>query len=158
MASASVGIDPRSLALVRIAAGLCAVADVFHRLFLGDARLLTDAFSKRGGLLSRGLANGQVSIYFTGGTLLWVRTLGFVHICCALCLALGVGRHWSGPATWLLQTSIVVRALHTSNGGDFVLLQLLLWVCLLPNAHDSLSLSAVEKRTYRGRARRRARP
>ena len=154
MASASVGIDPRSLALVRIAAGLCVVIDVVLRV-CGDARLLTDAFSKRGGLLTRGLASGQFSLYFAGGTLyfaastllLWVAPLALVHICCALCLALGVGRHWSGPATWLLHTSIVVRALHTSNGGDFVLLQLLLWVCLLPTAHDRLSLSASEKLT-----------
>ncbi|EOD08574.1 hypothetical protein EMIHUDRAFT_217281 [Emiliania huxleyi CCMP1516] len=128
---AAFGIDPRSLALFRSAVGLLVGLDVLLRVTVEDIRLLTDEMAPRSEARSM-LQTPSLSVYMLNGSRAFVLTVAAVHVLAACCLAAGWHARASAVVVWGLQVSVVDRLPVANNGGDLVLLALLLWACLLP--------------------------
>ena len=142
-------VDVRSLALVRVLLGVALVTDVVSRAFTGDVRLLTDAFSDRTNILERMDGSIAFSFYLGVGSAFWVRALALVHICAGAAFTVGWRTHMSGFILWVLTVSVGVRSPQANNGGDRVVLQLLLWTCLLP-CGETYTVDALLRR-WKGR-------
>mmetsp|Transcript_42390 Transcript_42390/g.133763 ORF Transcript_42390/g.133763 Transcript_42390/m.133763 type:complete len:612 (-) Transcript_42390:47-1882(-) len=128
---AAFGVDPRSLALFRSAVGLLVGLDVLLRVTVEDIRLLTDEMAPRSEARSM-LQTPALSVYMLNGSRAFVLTVAAVHMLAACYLAAGWHARASAVVVWGLQVSVVDRLPVANNGGDLVLLALLLWACLLP--------------------------
>ena len=137
-------VDPRSLAALRVSLGLCVLGDLWlNRSF--ELHHYTDAFISRGYFLKNYLNSGQLSVYMIGGSLTWVAIAFALHTAVAISMVLGLRTRTCAFLTWLFQCGIVLRSLPTSNGGDFVLLNLLLWMYLQPDVGKCFTLDRIAR-------------
>jgi len=129
-----IGLDPRSLALLRIGLGLAVAADAWIRS--GDVV----AHYADAGIVSRRdvldefafLHRWAVSLHLAGGSAPFEAVLlGFAGLA-GLALALGYRTRVAVLAAWFLTSSVQLRNLYIGAGYDALLRMLLLWGCFLP--------------------------
>ena len=136
----SFGIDPRSLALFRVAIALVLLSDLWLRIinigaFYTDSGILPRAaqieiFSGLPALLSVHMMNGTA----TGELLLFAVSIG-----AALALLVGYRTWMATFVSWVLLVSIHNRNPMVLQGGDVLLRVMLFWGLFLPlNARASL--------------------
>ncbi len=123
------GIDPRSLALFRIALAVLLLVDLSQRWDFLYADI-SDA-----GYFPRALA-GSTSPLFElhrlSGSPGFALALWWASLVAATALALGWHTRMATALAWWLTTSMQERNLLVSDGGDLILRALLLWGLLLP--------------------------
>jgi len=136
----SFGIDPRSLALFRIALALVLLSDLYLRI----ANL--GAFYTDQGVLPRvaqiELFNGLprlVSFHMMNGTWSIIAILFAIEVAAALALLVGYRTGLATFVSWILLVSLHNRNPMVLQGGDALMRLLLFWALFLPlNARASL--------------------
>lgn len=125
-------LDPRSLALGRMAMALVLLLDLF-----GRARHLTSFYSNDGLLPNHTVLwrpwSSHVFSPFTTASKPYEAALGFL-VCAAsyLLLLVGYRTKLAQIASWLCVLALHGRLQHIQNGGDVVLGLLALWTMFLP--------------------------
>ena len=126
------GIDPRTLALFRVAIALVLLYDLVGRVvdvraFYSDEGIVTVAQQQEvlfPWLWSLNFLNGSVGFQ----TAIFIFAFIF-----ATALLLGLGTRWVSVGCWVLAVSIHVRGSNSLvNGGDILLTSMLFWAMFLP--------------------------
>jgi len=126
------GIDLRTLALVRILAGVTVLATLLI-LFQDVAEFFTDdGIYPRSHWLRRSTNPYVVSVHVIRGEYWWQAFLFGVHGIFALMLMVGYKTRLASIVTWLLLLSLFHRTPPILHGGDTLLSLLLLWGALTP--------------------------
>lgn len=141
-----IGIDLRSLALLRVLLGLALLLNVgqalLHaELFYGDAGLLP-----RADLLAQGSSSGRLDLYLLGGQPLFVLAMLLLQLGAALLLALGLRSGLASALSFLLWVSLLNRNPLIVTPGDLLLAALLFWLIWLPSG-ARYSMDAALSRT-----------
>ena len=138
-------LDLRALALLRIGVGLLLLADLSIRA--PDLVVwLTDS-----GVLSRERSMGysspwRWSIYWLNGSALWAGTVMVLAALVAVMLTFGVRTRIASIASFILLLSLHNRNPMLLQGGDNLLLLLVLWGCFLPwGERASIDSAMVQK-------------
>lgn len=126
-----IGIDLRSLALLRILVGFCLLLSLLAAL--GDPR----AFYSDDGVLPRTAmiasdGDWRLSLYLINGQTLFVTTLLLVQLGLALMLMLGLRARGAAIGSFLLWISLLNRNPLLVDHGDVLLGALLFWLMFLP--------------------------
>ena len=126
------GIDSRSLALFRMAAGTLLLIDLSIRC--GD---LTAMYSDQGVLpiaaVRQQLAGTWYwSLHFLHGSSVFQAALFVVAAILAIALLFGFYTRIATIGSWIMLASIYTRAPYAVNGGDTLLVILLFWSMFLP--------------------------
>ena len=138
-----VGVDLRSLALLRIGVGTLGIVDLVQRA--ADLRAhYTDFGILPAALLSGYSIQSQWTLHgLVSGSAVAVAALFVLHGACYAALALGWRTRLAGLAAWLLLCSLQWRNPPLHHGGDVMLRLLLFFGLLLPwNARLSLDARA----------------
>lgn len=127
-----VAVDRRALAAMRVLVGVVLVVDLtlrtrFLRAFYTDAGLLPRATLRA---VRPGFAD--LSLHALSGSFWWQATLFAVLIGCGVAVAVGYRTRLAVVASFLLLASTQLRNTILLNGGDSLLLRLLLWGAFLP--------------------------
>ncbi|ELY80295.1 HTTM domain-containing protein [Natrinema pallidum] len=127
------GIDPRALAAFRIGLGLVVVLDLIVLRAPGLVTFYTDA-----GILPRSTLDelsptlARWSLYALSGSV-WVQALLLaVTGALTVCVLLGYRHRLAAIGSALLLTSLHARNPYLVNGGDTILISLLLFAAVLP--------------------------
>jgi len=131
-AESLLGVDARSLGLFRIAIGVVLLYDLIIRSFSLTAHYTDQGIVSRHAL--KGLSDNPLllSLNMLSGDPLWQWLLFFLAACFAVCLIIGYRSQWACFGCLVLMLSIHVRNPFVNNLGDWFLLHLLFWGCLLP--------------------------
>lgn len=123
-------VDVRALALMRMAFGVLVIVDAFARM--GDAR----AFYSDEGFLPRSEVTTSsfwgFRIYWLSGAPAWTTALLAATALVALLFAIGWQTRITNALTWLLFGGLHARNELVLQGGDALLLHMLLWSLMLP--------------------------
>ena len=140
------GVDARSLGLFRIALGSVLLFDLIVRSLSLNAHYTDQGIVSRHVL--KGLSDNPLllSLNMLSGDPLWQWLLFFLAACFAICLILGYRSQLACFGCLVLMLSIHVRNPFVNNLGDWFLLHLLFWGCLLPLG-ARFSIDARRRRT-----------
>jgi hypothetical protein len=119
------GLDPRSLALFRVALASLLLVDLVSRF-----RYL-DVTSTDRGVLPVRLVTGT-SLHALSGEYAFEVALLLLAALLALALLVGVATRWAALGSWLLLLSLLHRNPYLTDGGDVFASKLLLWSSFLP--------------------------
>ncbi|ELY82971.1 HTTM domain-containing protein [Natrinema gari] len=127
------GIDPRALAAFRISLGLVVVLDLLVLRAPGLVTFYTDAgILPRSALEELSPTLARWSLYALSGSV-WVQALLLaVTGALAVCVLLGYRHRLAAVGSALLLASLHARNPYLVNGGDTILISLLLFAALLP--------------------------
>ena len=127
------GIDTRSLALLRISLAGLVLVDLFQR-----AADLQSHYSDFGVLptwATKYILQYQPlhwSLHLFSGSWKWQALLFSIAGVAAICMLLGYRTRWATVITWILLASLHTRHPLVLNGGDHLLRMLLFWSMFLP--------------------------
>jgi hypothetical protein len=125
------GLDLRSLALFRIALGICLGADLIRRL-----GLIETFYSDQGPVIREAVFRfgdpWTISLHFMGGGWELQTFLVWVGIICAAGIITGYRTRLCTIVSWVLLCSLHARDPLILNEGDVLLRLLLFWAMLLP--------------------------
>ncbi|MEQ8785856.1 MAG: HTTM domain-containing protein [Pirellulaceae bacterium] len=124
------GIDPRSLALFRIAAALILFYDQCLRL--SDLEFFYTAASVAPVELVRGQMLWHWSLHFLDGSPLFQTALFALAMAFSFTLLVGYRTWLSTLFCWLLLASVQARVPLVGNGGDLLLRVMLIWGLFVP--------------------------
>lgn len=125
------GIDPRSLAAVRIGFGAILVVDLLFRA--GELRAsYTDSGAVPRALLDPWLTETIAPLHMLSGSFAWQATLFGIAGIAALCLLVGFQTRVAAVVSWLLLLSLQARNPLLLNFGDAILRVCILWALFLP--------------------------
>lgn len=125
------GIDPRSLAALRIGFGAILVVDLVFRA--GELRAAyTDAGAVPRALLDPWLTETIAPLHMLSGSFAWEATLFAIAGIAALCLLVGFQTRIAAVVSWLLLLSVQARNPLLLNFGDQILRVCMLWALFLP--------------------------
>jgi hypothetical protein len=124
------GIDPRSLALFRIAAALVLIFDLLQRLRDLDVFYVDDGIAPVE--LVRGDPLWHWSLHFLDGSPAFQAVLLALGIFFAVALLAGYRTRLATLCSWLLLASLHTRMPYVGNGGDLLLRLLLFWGMFVP--------------------------
>lgn len=137
-------IDLRSLAAVRIGAGVMLLWDLASR-----SRFLTQFYTDAGATprsLFADPSDRWRSLYFLVGSRAAVSTLFALHAVFAAMLALGLFTRLAILACVAFTWSLVNRNVHVMHGGDELLIWMMIWLLFLP-ADRVMSLDRLRRRS-----------
>ncbi|HZO17074.1 MAG TPA: HTTM domain-containing protein [Polyangiaceae bacterium] len=123
-------VDVRALALMRIAFGLLVIVDAFARM--GDARVF---YSDEGFLPRSDIALHSFwgfRLYLLSGAPAWTTALLAATVVVAFAFAIGWQTRVMNALTWMLLGSLHARNELVLQGGDTLLLNMLMWSLMLP--------------------------
>lgn len=125
-------LDLRSLALFRIAFGICLFVDVFYRLFYINDFYSDFGVLPRAALLEHFLGPWEYSVFLIAGQpeivfLLMTVTLGAIAM-----MTVGYRTRLATFVTWILVTSLQTRTQIVLHGGDDLIRVLLFWCQFVP--------------------------
>jgi hypothetical protein len=125
------GLDLRSVALLRIGIAVCLLIDLAGRASDLEAHY-TDA-----GLFPRNAAietadAWHISLHFANGQSIFQAILFAMAAFCAVCLLLGVKTRLAAIASWVFIVSLQNRNFIILNGADVLLRMSLFWSLFLP--------------------------
>ena len=125
-------VDPRSLALTRIAAALVVLVDLILRsssigAFYSDSGLLP-----RVALYERFPNSWFVSLHLMNGRTEIQALLFLITGIFAFAMLVGYRTRWTSFFTWLLVSSLNARNPYVAHGGDALLNMLLFWGMFVP--------------------------
>lgn len=139
-------LDLRSLALFRIAFGICLFVDVFYRLFYINDFYTDQGVLPRAALLEHFLSPWEYSIFFISGKaeiMFFLMTIALVAI---FMMTVGYRTRLAAFVTWILVTSLQTRAQIVLHGGDDLIRVLLFWCQFVPlSAEFSVDKSLATK-------------
>jgi hypothetical protein len=126
-----IGLDPRSIGLLRIGIAVCLLIDLGGRAADLEAHY-TDA-----GLLPRDAAietadAWHISLHFANGQYAYQAILFAMAALSALCLLVGVQTRLAAIASWVFIVSLQNRNFIILNGADVLLRMTLFWSLFLP--------------------------
>jgi vitamin K-dependent gamma-carboxylase-like protein len=125
------GIDPRSLAAVRIGFGAIIVIDLAFRA--GRLRAAyTDAGAVPRSMLDSWLTDTIAPFHLLSGDFGWEAALFAVAAIAGFCLLIGFHTRIAAVVSWLLLTSLQVRNPFLLNFGDHILRVTMFWALFLP--------------------------
>ncbi|MEK6249999.1 MAG: HTTM domain-containing protein, partial [Planctomycetales bacterium] len=141
------GIDPRSLAVIRIGLGAIVILDLWMR-----ARDLTAHYTNEG-ILPLGLVNSKsiLSLHVLSGEA-WVQMMLFVTTALfAFLMLIGYRTRLMTVICWFLMMSLQCRNPQIASGGDTFLRVMLFWSMFLPlgarySVDSALNLSFSKRR------------
>ncbi|WP_226479679.1 HTTM domain-containing protein [Natrinema amylolyticum] len=127
------GIDPRALGAFRIGLGLVILLDLLVLRAPGLGTFYTDAgILPRSALEELSPTLARWSLHALSGSV-WVQALLLtVTVVLAACLLVGYGHRLAAVGSALLLTSLHARNPYLVNGGDTILISLLVFAALLP--------------------------
>ena len=125
-------LDPRSLALGRIAIALVLLADLVIRACDLRAHYTDAGVLPLEPLLDQWLSGWRWSLHGVAGSAAFEAALFVVAGAAALGLLLGWRTRWVTVAAWLLTVSLQNRNPLVLTGADSLLRALVLWGCFLP--------------------------
>ena len=125
------GIDPRSLAAVRIGIGSIIVLDLAFRASRLRAAYTDDGAVPRA-MLDPWMTDTIAPLHLLSGDWRWEAALFAMAAVAAACLALGFRTRIAAVASWLLLVSLQVRNPFLLNFGDHILRVSLFWALFLP--------------------------
>lgn len=127
------GIDPRALGAFRIGLGLVIVFDLLFLRAPGLGTFYTDAgVFPRSALAETAPSLEQWSLYAVSGSI-WVQALLLgITVAVATCLLIGYRPRLAAVGSALLLASLHARNPYLVNGGDTILISLLLFAAFLP--------------------------
>jgi len=126
------GIDPRTLALFRVAIALVLLYDLVGRVvdvraFYSDEGIVTVAQQQEM------LLPWLWSLNFLNGSVGFQTAIFVIAFILATALLVGLGTRWVSVGCWVLAVSIHVRGSNSLvNGGDILLTSMLFWAMFLP--------------------------
>lgn len=125
------GIDPRSLALLRISVGLVILFDLVQRFRHGTA------FYSDAGVLPRrdamsGISQFRWSVLFANGTSEFINFVFVVGFLAAFAMILGWRTRIATAILWVIVLSLQARNAHLSSGADTLMRVTLFWAMFLP--------------------------
>jgi hypothetical protein len=127
------GIDPRALAAFRISLGLLVLVDLFVYRASGLVTFYSDAgVFPRSALQEVYPSFASLSLHAISGSPWLQITLFAVNGVVAFCLVFGYRSRLAALLTFVLLTSLHARNPHVINGGNMILLSLLLYGIALP--------------------------
>jgi hypothetical protein len=125
-------IDPRSLALFRIAIGLLLLADLLVRATDLTAMYTDDGMFPRAVIHHHFTSIWIWSFHFGSGTWAFQAVLFGIAAVLALALLVGFKTRWVVIGSWLMLMSVQNRVPPILYGGDHILRMLLFWAMFLP--------------------------
>ena len=125
-------LDLRSVALFRIALGLCVVADILTRIPQIDEFYTDRGVMPREAIFGAWHGTWAISIHFMSGQWLIQFLLFLVALVFAIGLVLGYRTRLCAIASWFLVMSVQVRSPLVLHGGDDLLRMLLFWSMFVP--------------------------
>jgi hypothetical protein len=125
------GIDPRSLAAVRMGFGAILVIDLALRVQRLRAAYTDDGAVPRA-MLDPWLRDTVAPFHLLSGAFGWEVALFAVAGVAGLCLAIGFHTRIAAVVSWLLLVSLQVRNPFVLNFGDHILRVSLFWALFLP--------------------------
>ena len=137
--------DLRSLALCRIATGVVIAGDLVSRMFEFKMHYTDLGIYPRQLQLEQGLVRFP-SVYLASGWEGWVVAMVLVHLLLALTLSMGYQTRVTSVLLWYWTASLQQRSFMVNNGGDAVLILLLLWAMFVPWGEVMSIDAAVRKR------------
>lgn len=138
-------IDPRSLALFRIALGALLLVDLAIRGSDLGAMYADGGMFSRAEIRLRYTSVWNWSFHFADGSVAFQAALFILAAAFALALLVGWKTRWAAFGSWLLLLSVQHRVPPILNAGDGLLRLLLLWGLFLP-LHRVWSLDARQAR------------
>jgi hypothetical protein len=126
------GIDPRTLAVFRIALGCVVLVDLLIRASDLGAMYTDAGMFSRADILRRYTGDWVWSFHFGSGS--WGYQAGLFTLAglLGLGLVLGFETRWMTIGSWLLAVSVQNRVPPILNGGDGLMRMLLFWSMFLP--------------------------
>jgi hypothetical protein len=125
------GIDPRSLAAVRIGFGAIIVIDLAFRASRLRAAY-TDAGAVPRAMLDPWLTDTIAPFHLLSGDVRWEAALFAIAAVAGVCLLIGFHTRIAAVVSWLLLTSLQVRNPFLLNFGDHILRVTMFWALFLP--------------------------
>ena len=125
-------IDPRSLALFRIAMGLLLLADLAIRATDLNAMYTDDGMFSRAEICRRATTIWNWSFHFASGSWGFQATLFGLAAGLALALVVGFETRLATVGSWLMLLSLHHRVPPILSGAEILLRMLLFWAMFLP--------------------------
>jgi predicted DCC family thiol-disulfide oxidoreductase YuxK len=125
-------LDLRSVALFRIALGLCVVADILTRIPQIDEFYTDRGVMPREAIFRTLNGTWAISLHFISGQWVVQLILFFAAVVFAVGLVLGYRTRLCAIASWFLVMSVQVRSPLVLHGGDDLLRMLLFWSMFVP--------------------------
>ncbi|MEZ4699555.1 MAG: HTTM domain-containing protein [Rhodothermales bacterium] len=126
------GIDLRALAVFRVAIGVILLVDLVVRATALGAHYTDAGVVPRSFYFTYYPADWALSLHLLSGSLWWQAVLFAAAGLAALALTAGYRTRAATWCAWLLTLSLHTRNPLVLNGGDWLLLDLLLWSLFLP--------------------------
>ena len=126
------GIDLRALAAFRVVIGLIVLVDLVIRATALGAHYTDSGVLPRAFYFAYYPDSWALSLHLLSGSLWWQAALFVVAAIVALAFIVGYHTRVATFALWLLTLSLHTRNPLVLNGGDWLLLNLLLWSLFLP--------------------------
>lgn len=125
-------LDLRSLALFRIAFGLCLFVDVFYRLFYINDFYSDFGVLPRAALLEHFLGPWEYSVFLITGRPELIFFLMAMTLVAIAMMTVGYRTRLAAFVTWILVTSLQTRTQIVLHGGDDLIRVLLFWCQFVP--------------------------
>lgn len=125
-------IDPRSLALFRIAMSLFLLFDLYVRATDLQAMYTDDGMFPRAMIKDFYPSAWNWSIHFLSGTATYEALLFAIAAAFAVALLIGYKTHWAVIGSWFLLVSLHNRVPPILNGSDNLAAVLMFWAMFLP--------------------------
>ena len=125
-------LDPRSLALMRIALGVIILLDQLLRLTDLQAFYTDEGVLPRTTLLGSSLSDSWLSVHLTTGSGFGEALLLLITAGLAVGLIAGWKTPWMTLGCWFMLNSLHARNLFVNDRGDTQLVLMLFWACFLP--------------------------
>ncbi len=142
------GIDLRALAAFRVAIGMIVLVDLVIRATALGAHYSDSGVLPRAFYFAYYPYSWALSLHLLSGSLWWQAVLFTVAAGAALAFIAGYRTRQATFVVWLLTLSLHTRNPLVLNGGDWLLLNLLLWSLFLPLGRR-WSMDALAGRTER---------
>ena len=124
--------DLRSLALMRVMAGLIFCYDMVTRSFDLEAFYSDFGVMPRGVLLDNFIGTYNFSLFFLSGNQFFTGMIFFFAVLIGLAFTFGYKTRVATILAWLILVSLTNRNPFVINGGDIVLRVLFFWMIFLP--------------------------
>ncbi len=125
-------LDLRSLALFRIAFGMCLFVDVFYRLFYINDFYSDFGVLPRAALLEHFLGPWEYSVFLIAGRPEIIFFLMTTTLVAIAMMTVGYRTRLAAFVTWILVTSLQTRTQIVLHGGDDLIRVLLFWCQFVP--------------------------
>lgn len=126
-----IGLDVRSLAILRIGLGLLTAADAVQRIIEAPV-FLTDRGVTPRTFVAAGINHWFWSVHLASDALWWQLLLLVAVVLAGLALAVGYRTGWATAIAWALTLSVQNRNEVILDGGDMVQRLLLFWSMFVP--------------------------